>query len=271
LDFKEPGACYIGGFHHKKDALLAIAFYEGGVVRMVRDESDRLSSQEPIVFEQKSEVIKERQEAPHPHSAYPLESGDEFLVPDLAADCLFKLRVDGHSARIVHEIKLAPGSGPRHVLKHPEHNLLFVVSELSNKLTVYEVDGLYVHLTQTDEHSTLGDIENSHRVTEDNVQIAAHLQLSKDGRFVLVSNRGRHNSISIFKIVNPAEGKIELVNTISTQGHFPRFFSLIEDKYLVVANQLSDSLLLFSFNNGHVSKEPLSTLSIPNPAALAVL
>jgi hypothetical protein len=86
----------------------------------------------------------------------------------------------------------------------------------------------------------LGDIENSYRVPEDTMQIAAHLQLSKDGRFILVSNRGRHNSISIFQIVNAAEGKIQFVETVSTQGYFPRFFTLIEDKYLLVANQVSN-------------------------------
>jgi 6-phosphogluconolactonase (cycloisomerase 2 family) len=94
-------------------------------------------------------------------------------------------------------------------------------------------------LIQTDEHSTLGDIDKSFKVPEDDHQIAAHIQLSDDGKFVLVSNRGRHNSISIFRITNPAEGKIERVSTISTQGHFPRFFSLIDDKYLLVANQVS--------------------------------
>jgi 6-phosphogluconolactonase len=271
IDFDQEGGCYIGGLRASKGALIAVAFYNDGVVRLINDESDRLTPQEPIYFKENSGVVKERQEAAHAHAAYPLDSGDEFLVPDLGADAIYKLRVHGHSAKVVHEIKLAPGSGPRHVVKHPKHNLLFVVSELSNKLTVYEVDGLYVNLIQTDEHSTLGDIENSFRVPEDSIQIAAHLQLSQDGKFVLVSNRGRHNSISIFRIVDPKEGKIELSSTISTQGYFPRFFTLIEDKYLLIANQLSNTLLLFTFHDGKVGAEPISTLSVPNPAALAIL
>jgi 6-phosphogluconolactonase len=136
-----------------KGALLAVAFYDNGIVRLVNDENDELLPQEPIIFKESSGVIKDRQEGPHAHAAYPLESGNEFLVPDLGNDCLYKLRVSSHKARIVHEIKLAPGSGPRHVLKHPKFNLLFVVSELTNKLTVYEVDGMfvvrddYIHLT----------------------------------------------------------------------------------------------------------------------------
>jgi 6-phosphogluconolactonase len=83
------------------------------------------------------------------------------------------------------------------------------------------------------------------------MQIAAHLQLSHDGRFVLVSNRGRHNSISIFEIVNAAEGKLHLVETVSTQGYFPRFFTLIEDKYLLIANQVRMLLKLVN-----ISKRP---------------
>ncbi|KAI6182134.1 Lactonase family protein [Aphelenchoides bicaudatus] len=270
VDFQHAGACYIGGLRTHKGALLAVAFYESGVVRLVVDTDNELKPQEAVVFKENSNVIRDRQEAPHPHAAFPLDSGDEFLVPDLGGDVLYKLRIHNHTARLIHEIKLAPGSGPRHVVKHPTYNLLFIVSELSNVLTVYEVDGLCANFIQTDEQSTLGDIENSYRVPEDNMQIAAHLQLSKDGQFVLVSNRGRHNSISIFKITNPDEGKIKLVRTISTQGYFPRFFTLIEDKYLLVANQLSNTLLLFRFDDGNVS-EPISTLTIPNPAALALL
>lgn len=90
-------------------------------------------------------------------------------------------------------------------------------------------------------------IENSHVVPEDTLQTAAHIQLTNDGDFILVSNRGRNNSISIFRLVNPPEGKIELVNTVSSQGHFPRFFSLIEDRYLLIANQVGRLLMYFTY------------------------
>jgi 6-phosphogluconolactonase (cycloisomerase 2 family) len=91
--FQESGACYIGGLSARKGALLAIAFYDSGVVRMISDESDMLTSQPPIIFSHKSEVVKDRQSSAHPHAVYPLKTGDEFLVPDLGADTLYKVSI----------------------------------------------------------------------------------------------------------------------------------------------------------------------------------
>lgn len=135
------------------------------------------------------------------------------------------------------------GSGPRHVLLHPNKRLLFVVSELSNTLSVYAVDDQFEvcllqvcilcatcclqQITLTAEHSTLGNPESSHKQPNDSLQLCAHLALSSDGRFVLVSNRGRHNSISVFRLVDESGGKLELVGTFSTHGHFPRYFVLL--------------------------------------------
>ncbi|KAI6179651.1 hypothetical protein M3Y98_00633500 [Aphelenchoides besseyi] len=270
VDFQESGACFIGGLRAPHGALLAISFYDSGAVRIVEDDSECLLPHDPIVFKKHSGVIKDRQEAPHCHAAYPLNTGDEFLVPDLGADSLYKVKVHGQKARVVHEIALPQGSGPRHVLKHPEYNLLFVISELANTLTVYSTDGMLQQLTQTDEHSTLGDAEQSYKEPSDPLQTAAHIQLSADGQFVLVSNRGRNNSISIFQIVDFDEGKLKLVRTLSSHGHFPRFFTLIDDKYLLIANQLSHSLVLFEFDHGNVHG-PIASLDIPSPAALSVL
>lgn len=95
IDFSHGSACYIGSLRCGKGVLLAIAFYDDGVIRLVHDESGRLQPQEPIVFKEHSDVVKDRQEASHPHATYPLESGDEFLVPDLGADAIFKVSHSG--------------------------------------------------------------------------------------------------------------------------------------------------------------------------------
>ncbi|CAD5205706.1 unnamed protein product [Bursaphelenchus okinawaensis] len=271
VNFDEPGACYLSSLREDDINLLAIAFYDGGVVRTVcEDDAGHLHPHPPVVFEDVSGVIADRQEAPHPHSVFPLESGDEFLVADLGADALYKLRCHENKSRIMHKIKLPPGNGPRHVLKHPKYDLLFVLNELANTLVVYESDGLYTQLTKTDEKSALGNLEHSYKVPDDPIQCAAHLQISDNGEYVLVSNRGRHNSITVFRIVNPREGKLELVETFSSDGHFPRFFQLIDDKYVVVANQLSNNIKLFRFNEG-VLEGPIHEIEVPNPAAICVL
>lgn len=73
---------------------MAIAFYDSGVVRTVHEDKKTglLNSHPPVVFSEVSGVIPDRQEAPHPHAVVPLPTGDEFLVPDLGGDALYKVR-----------------------------------------------------------------------------------------------------------------------------------------------------------------------------------
>ncbi|KAI6223628.1 Calycin-like domain and Calycin domain-containing protein [Aphelenchoides fujianensis] len=197
VDFTEAGGCFIGGLRAQHGALLAIPFYDSGVVRVVEDDAEQLIPHEPLVFHKKS--------------------GCQIWETIL----LHKIHVHGKKAKVVHEISLPAGSGPRHVLKHPTLDLLFVISELANTLAVFTVDGSYEELIRTDEHST--------------------------------SRRRR----------------AELQDDQLARALSPAFFSLVADRWLLVANQLSHSLLLFEFNQGRVHG-PIARLEIPSPAALAV-
>jgi 6-phosphogluconolactonase len=72
----------------------------------------------------------------------------------------------------------------------------------------------------------------------------ADIHLSADGRFVYGSNRG-HNSITVFKR-DQISGKLELIQTISVEGNWPRNFALDPSKgFLLVANQKSNDITVF--------------------------
>jgi 6-phosphogluconolactonase len=70
------------------------------------------------------------------------------------------------------------------------------------------------------------------------------------GRFVVVSNRG-HQSITVFKVRNkgPKKGELVTVGHFHTRGETPRHYQFDNSgQYLLVANQDTDSLAVFSFN-----------------------
>jgi 6-phosphogluconolactonase len=70
------------------------------------------------------------------------------------------------------------------------------------------------------------------------------------GRFVVVSNRG-HQSITIYKVRNkgPKKGELVTVGYFHTRGETPRHYQFDNSgQYLLVANQDTDSLAVFSFN-----------------------
>ncbi len=86
-------------------------------------------------------------------------------------------------------------------------------------------------------HSTIPDDWTEHNG-------AAAIRVSKDGRFVYVSNRG-NNSIAVFS--SDEKGNLSLVQRISTEGDFPRDFNLSDDESFVIAlNQNSDNATLYT-------------------------
>jgi 6-phosphogluconolactonase len=74
----------------------------------------------------------------------------------------------------------------------------------------------------------------------------------KSGSFVVVSNRG-HQSIAIYKVNHKGakRGELATVGYFHTRGETPRHFQFDSTgQYLIVANQDSDSIAVFSFNLG---------------------
>jgi 6-phosphogluconolactonase len=70
------------------------------------------------------------------------------------------------------------------------------------------------------------------------------------GRFVVVSNRG-HQSITVYKVrkAGPKKGELVTVGYFHTRGDTPRHYQFDNSgQYLLVANQDTDSLAVFSFN-----------------------
>lgn len=85
------------------------------------------------------------QEAPHPHQAILDPTGNYVLVPDLGADLVRLFQVESRSLSLVPLsplVQLPPGTGPRHVAFHTtkaKKTLLYVLGELANTITTYEV------------------------------------------------------------------------------------------------------------------------------------
>ena len=72
----------------------------------------------------------------------------------------------------------------------------------------------------------------------------------KSGRFVIVSNRG-HESLTIFRVKSkgPRYGQLDVVGYFHTRGETPRHFQFDSSgQFLIVANQDSDSIAVFTFN-----------------------
>ena len=97
---------------------------------------------------------------------------------------------------------------------------------------------------------------------------AADLQMSPDGRFLYVSNRG-HDSLAIVAVEGDP-GTMEVQEFVPVRGRWPRQFRLSPDgRFLLVANQESNAITVFAVDpaNGHLTAvgEPVS---VPAPVCI---
>ncbi|WP_281890139.1 lactonase family protein [Paenibacillus sp. YYML68] len=207
--------------------------------------------------------ITERQEAPHAHCV--LERDGHVFVTDLGTDEIvrYRLELEDSRPRLVKQqsVKSKAGAGPRHLAFHPQRPFVYVMNELDNTI------GVYSYEKESGEWTL---IENVPSLPEDynGMNIAAHIEVHPNGRYLYASNRG-HNSIVVCDI-DVMSGRLTVVQHASTLGDGPRHFAISPDvKLLVAANQKSGSLVTFRVDAQKGTLEPTGySIEVPNPACV---
>lgn len=226
------------------DGAVIASNYTGGNVASFRiGPNGELSEALSVDQHSGSGPVVGRQEGPHVHSALFEPNGKRIFVADLGTDQLKVYTLDKSTFALkpyrFPEIKMAPGSGPRHMAIHPNRKLLFVANELNSSVTVVALS----------EKGNFKVLETVSTLPADfsKKNTCADIHLSPEGNFLYVSNRGM-NSISIFA-VNEKEGKIKLIAHEDSRGEMPRNFTLTPSgNFLLVANQNTDNIVAFKRN-----------------------
>lgn len=181
-----------------------------------------------------------RQVGPHAHCAH--FWGEWVFVPDLGENAVFQYRYDADTRQLTYETHIAfeAGSGPRHMVIHPDLDICYVSNELFNTVCVARLDSsdaneIRPRLLPFEYESTVEDRDQTTYVSE--------IKLSPDARFLYVSNRG-DDSLAIFAV--DEDGTISRTGVVSTGGKFPRHFAISPcGEALVAANQDSSTLCVF--------------------------
>ncbi|MDI4643932.1 lactonase family protein [Cohnella hashimotonis] len=161
-------------------------------------------------------------------------------VSDLGLDKVFLYKLDLPSRSLTRhsETDVAPGSGPRHFVFHPQLPFGYGINELNSTLTVYAYDAEAGKLEVVQTISTLPDSFEG-----DNA--CADIHLSPDGKFLYGSNRG-HDSLIVCRI-DPDNGLLEPVEYAPTLGGHPRNFAVSPDgRFVLVANRDGNHIVTFS-------------------------
>jgi len=161
---------------------------------------------------------------------------------------------------------MRPGAGPRHIAFHPTLPLVFVANELDSTVTTLRFDSGRGALSPVDTHSTVATVPAGWTGTN----YPADIHVAANGRSLYVSNRG-HNSIAVFSVTG--DGVLAPLQTVSTEGDWPRNFSLDPTgRWLLVANQRSDSVVVFGRDPANGGLTPTKQrIAIPTPVCLRFL
>ena len=216
----------------RSESWFAVANYAGGSIMVQRlDPQTGLPVDAPIVRANAgSGPNPDRQEAPHAHWVGFSPDNRWLYATDLGTDQVLAFAFDAGNATLgppIVAFDAPPGSGPRHLLLHPNRpGLAYLACELTSELILLDVAGpAFVARTMA---STLpADAAAG--------SIVAHIAANAAGDRVYVSNRG-DDSIAVFALDD--RGEPRLMEHVGSGGASPRFFLLLEDeKQMVVAHE----------------------------------
>lgn len=240
---KENTPCHVSLFG---DYLLASNYHDGNL-DLYQLEEKMVRKRLVSIKHEGNGPHEKRQEGSHLHFALKNPHNEDILACDLGTDkvyiytlsksTLIEDTLKEGTLEKKGELLLPPGSGPRHLTYLKKAKFLYVFSELSSEIFVYDFrNGEYIlkQVTKTLPEDFSGD------------NTGAAIRVTPDNRFLYVSNRG-HNSLSAFRIKE--NHLLEKIQTVSSEGDHPRDFNITPDgEFLLVANMISNDLALFKIN-----------------------
>lgn len=186
---------------------------------------------------------KERQNQPHVHCVEFTPDHKYLLANDLGTDQIHIFPVseamtDGVAHSLLDEskeynVKVEPGSGPRHICFHPNQKYAYLINEISGKVITFSYEKGKLNALQYIEADTIG------------AKGSGDIHISPDGKFVYASNRLQADGIAIFA-VDQEKGTLTKAGYQLTDIHPRNFIITPNGRYLLVACRDSNTIQVFN-------------------------
>ena len=172
----------------------------------------------------------------HAHGIRPIPGTNFVLATDTQNGLVYTYELTPRGKLIERYCFSSPSiAAPRHMTFSKDGTRVFVVTERTSTLEVFDInreDGSLVH---TDSFSNLPD-----DFREESSSAAIHI--SPDGKYVYCSNRG-HDSLTVYHI---EKEKITKIGYVNDHIKWPREFLIDpEGRFILVGNQLEESISVF--------------------------
>ena len=253
------GGCHIGVSHDSRAVF--VANYGGGSVSsFLVDNTGKLSQASFVQFPPDEHgPDKDRQDKAHAHCTVVSPDGDFVFVNDLGLDRIHIFRLDHATAKLQPHSpdhwKAAPGSGPRHVLLHPNGRWVYNINEMASSIDQLLWNATHGVLTTKATMSTLPPGSTAGAQSR-----ACEMVFGAGQRFLYASNR-IHESFAVFS-VNPATGALTFLQERMNPGKESRHMAVDPSgRWLLSANQFSGDIAVFPIDGktGHLGERSFVT------------
>jgi len=254
---------------HRSGRWVAVANYTGGSLAVLPTGGDgALLPYGQFAQHTGHSINPTRQEKPHVHSVVFSPDFRSLYAQDLGEDSISIYTFNSAEPmplRDAEKIAIMPGSGPRHLIFHPNGRYAYLVEELGGSVDVYRWYPGTGHLQLLQRIAT-------HPDTAKGPFRSADLHVSADGRFLYVTNRESESNITTFSI-DPNKGVLRTIGYTPVLGKEPRNFTIDPTgRYILVGNQDSDEVVIFKIDKETGVPQPTGErIKVPSPTCLKMV
>ena len=251
VDSNGAGPCHIS--INRTGTKAVVSNYGGGIAAIYSIARDGKLNEASQIFNYNT-----ADKVSHAHSAQFFK--DDLFIADLGMNTVYqyKLKNDSYELATPSIFETTENPGPRHFALTKNGEFIYIINELGN--SIISVKRTETGFEQIDSDSTLDENYKDE-------SYCADIHISKDQNFLYGSNRGE-NTIAVFKR-NKTTGTIEKTQTIPTHGDWPRNFIIDPTgKFLLVANQKSGNISVFSIDKPTGNLTFLHDVKVPAPVCL---
>ena len=209
---------------------LISAYYQAGKVAL-----HRLDTRGAII----AEGARWYTTARNAHGIAVNRGNQRVYVSHTGANAIYQFDFDANAGKLKPSatpvIRTGPQTGPRHISLHPSKPFAYADNEQGNSITFFRVVKGNLEPVQT-----LSTVPSDW----DKGGACARLEMSPDGAYVYVANRG-HQSIAAFRI-DQQSGRMTTLGQTPTEAN-PRSFTIHSNgRFLYAAGQDTDRMAIFS-------------------------
>lgn len=241
------------------------ANYSGGSIAIIGFDRKGFTGEAQTVRFTGRGPVERRQELPHAHFTSFTPDGRLMVVDDLGTDRLHIFPIDSRTGRPdtarMHDVELAAGAGPRHLVYDNTGKYAYVINEIDGTVTRLLYAAAGATLRPLD--SVLADYEHGHG--------GGDIHLSPDGRYLYVSNRLKGDGIAIFA-VDAENGRLTEAGFMPT-GRHPRNFAITPDgAWVLVAARDDNRIEIYRRDAENGSLAPTGqVIACPKPVCVIAL